>query len=387
MRELSRGLTCVIPALKHSAQRDIPHELVQDFCAKSASLLILKQMACCHGPRHLARQLPCRAVKSLRELDVDPALMVIGLNDRTAPASVLHRYQITEARQPEVLARLACAEGIEEVIVLATANCTEFWLWANDPTLAANSVSRLLSAEYGLKLREWEHFYRLLDDEALLHIFRVASGLVSTASEAPLIAAQLNAAWELAKKAGSTGRFLDTVVQKALVVSERVRTAVTVDCLKKDDPKKAVQTTAGASEAEQILAAEAHGFRLRLQAEQSVSTLVALRFRLDEFCRQELDSFREECGPFSKDQDEILHAVTSRLTQRIAGSLVRELREVPEKVVQQQMTSVVEMLFHLDTPQTTLAGAKSAEERKGWPEQQKRPRIENSVSKAGQVQA
>jgi glutamyl-tRNA reductase len=308
---------------------------------------------------------------------VESALMVIGVNDRTAPASVLLRYQITEARQPEELARLACAEGIEEVIVLATANCTEFWLWASDPTLAANSVSRLLSAEYGLKLREWEHFYRLLDDEALLHIFRAASELVSIASDATQIGSQVNAAWELAKKVGSSGRFLDTVVQKALVVVERVHTAVTVDCLKKDDPNKAVQTKAEASEAERILAAEARGFRQRLQAEQSVSTLVALRYRLDEFCRQELDSFREECGPFSKDQDEILHAVTSRLTQRIAGSLVRELREHREKVLQQQMTAAVQTLFHLETPQAALAGAKLEEERKAWPE--KRPLMEKTI--------
>jgi len=307
-------------------------------------------------------------------------LMVIGVNDRTAPGSILERYRVTESRQPEVLARLASAEGIEEAIVLSTGNLTEFWLWAGDPTLAANSISRLLGAEYGLKLREWEHFYRLLDDEALLHIFRVASGMVSPASEALRIATQLNSVWEQAKTAGSCGRFLDTVIQKALVVSERVHAAATVDGLKKDDLKKA-PTGPGESnsEADEILAAEAQGFRRRLQAEQSVSTLVALRYRLDEFCRQELDSFREECGPFSKDQDEILHAVTSRLTQRIALSLVRELRELPEKAVQQQMTAAVQMLFHLQTPQPALAGAKSEEERKRWPEKPERPLSEDIV--------
>jgi MoaA/NifB/PqqE/SkfB family radical SAM enzyme len=51
-------------------------------------------------------------------------------------------------------------------------------------------------------------------------------------------------------------------------------------------------------------------------------------FRSDifELARQELDSFRLENGPLSKDQDEMLDAVMSRMTRRIAGSLARELK-------------------------------------------------------------
>src|SRR6185312_7942529 len=73
----------------------------------------------------------------------------------------------------------------------------------------------------------------------------------------------------------------------------------------------------------------------------------ALRQRLEELCRQELDSFCHEFGPFSQEQDKTLHTVTSRITQRIAGSLARELKEMPEKVEQEQMTAAVQRLFHL----------------------------------------
>ena len=113
-----------------------------------------------------------------------------------------------------------------------------------------------------------------------------------------------------------------------------------------------------AAEAEKIVLAEARGFRRKLLAERVVPTIIALRNRLDEICRQELGSFREECGPFSKDQDEVLQAVTSRMMQRIAGSLARELKELPERVEQEQMTAAVQRLFHLETPQMALAGAK-----------------------------
>jgi glutamyl-tRNA reductase len=109
------------------------------------------------------------------------------------------------------------------VIVLATCNRAEFVLWASDAGLAANANLRFLSAEYGLKLCEWKNFYRLLDEAALLHIFRVASSLDSLVLGEPQIVLQVKTAWAQAQKANSTGRYLDAVLQKALTVSKRVR--------------------------------------------------------------------------------------------------------------------------------------------------------------------
>ncbi len=429
---------------------------------------------------------------------MEPTLMVIGLNFRTAPVEVRERFWISETRRYEVLLQLARAEGIEEVIVLATCNRTEFLLWAKDVTLAANSVMRLLGAEFGLRLDEWNHFYRLLDEAALLHILKVASTLDSMVLGEPQVIAQVKQAWQQAQKVGTTGRFLDAVMQKALTVSKRVRNetaignsavsipyaaveltrkifgtledkkvlllgagkmselsargllnrgATTVCVINRtlehaaelaaklsgvavpfeqrwqhmaeadiiisstscphtilsreeaehlirgrenrplvivdiamprdidsavrevkgvflydlDDLENVVEHNAGereiaAAAAHKILQAEAQGFRRKLLAERVVPTIVALRQRLDEICRQELDSFRSENGPFSKDQDELLDAVMSRMTQRIAGSLARELKELPEKMEQEQMTSALRRLFHLQTPERALAG-------------------------------
>jgi glutamyl-tRNA reductase len=424
--------------------------------------------------------------------------MVVGLNYRTAPVAVRERFWISENRRYEALVQLSRAEGIDEVIVLATCNRTEFLLWASDVTLAANSVMRLLGAEYGLMLCEWKHFYRLLDEAALLHIFRVASSLDSMVVGEPQGVSQVKQAWQQAQKIGTTGRFLDAVMQKALTVSKRVRTEtaigkaavsipyaaveltrqifgtlenkkvlllgagkmselsargllnqgassvcvinralehatelaaklggtaipfeerwqhmsradiiisstscphtilsreetenmtrgrkdtplVIVDIAMPRDIDSAVREVKGvflydlddlenvvdhnahdrevaATEAQKILQSEAQGFRRRLMAERVVPTIVALRERLDEICRQELDSFRNECGPFSVDQDDMLNAVMSRMTQRIAGSLARELKELPEKMEQEQMATALQRLFHLQAPKTAIAG-------------------------------
>ena len=81
--------------------------------------------------------------------------------------------------------QLARAEGIEEIVILATCNRIEFLLWANNASLAANSVLCFLTTQYGLKLREWKNFYRLLEEAALLHIFRMTSSLDSIVVREP----------------------------------------------------------------------------------------------------------------------------------------------------------------------------------------------------------
>ncbi len=426
--------------------------------------------------------------------------MVIGLNHRTAPLAMRERFWISENHRYEVLRQLKSAEGVEEVVVLSTCCRTEFLLWASEPTLASNSLLQFLGSEHGLKLTEWEHFYRLLDESALAQIFRVVSGLDSLVLGEPQIVAQVKAAWEQARMVGAAGHFLNATLEKALNVSKQVRretpigrlavsiptaalelarqifgsldnrrilllgtgkmselaaqqmvergagSVVVIDqsparaqelaeklggtsatladrwkCMlvadivisatgcphvvltleeaeriavernrvalvimdigmpRDVDPDvrrvdgillfdlegleraakgNAVERMAAIAEAERIVTTEAQAFRSRLQAESVVPTIVALRQRLEQICRQELESFIEERGPFTREQDQSLHAITSQVIRKIASSLARELKELPEKEDQEQMTAAVTRLFHLGSPDEALAGTR-----------------------------
>jgi len=123
--------------------------------------------------------------------------------------------------------------------------------------------------------------------------------------------------------------------------------------------RNAVGRQAAAEAAEKIVSAEVQGFRHKLMAERVVPTIVALRQRLDELCRQELDVLRKEFGPFTEDQDQALSALTSHITQRITGSLARELKELPERAEQEVLTTAVGRLFHLEQPVRAAAGTKN----------------------------
>ena len=151
---------------------------------------------------------------------VEPTLMVIGLNHRTAPLAMRERFWISENRRYEVLRQLKSAEGIEEVVVLSTRCRTEFLMWASEPTLAANSLLHFLGTDHGLKLSEWEHFYRLLDEGALAHIFRVACGLDSLVLGEPQIVAQVKECLGTGADGGCGRTLFECRDRKALEVSD-----------------------------------------------------------------------------------------------------------------------------------------------------------------------
>jgi glutamyl-tRNA reductase len=109
------------------------------------------------------------------------------------------------------------------------------------------------------------------------------------------------------------------------------------------------------ADADKIVTEETRVFRARLAAERVVPTIVALRGRLDEICRQELEAFKQQAGPLSEEQVSSLETLASRITQRLSNSLARELKDLPEKVEQDRMTEAVQRLFHLEQLENAVA--------------------------------
>lgn len=166
--------------------------------------------------------------------------MVIGLNHRTAPLAMRERFSIKNRRY-EVLRQLKSAQGIEEVMILSTRCRTEFLVWASETTVASNSILRFLGSEPVLTLSEWQHFYRLLGDSALIHIFRVASGLDSPILGEPQIVLEIQSAWEQASTVKAVGHFLDATVEEVLNVTGQVRGATALGKRSVSIPAAALQ--------------------------------------------------------------------------------------------------------------------------------------------------
>jgi glutamyl-tRNA reductase len=142
-----------------------------------------------------------------------------------------------------------------------------------------------------------------------------------------------------------------------------------LDSVERAVKNNSAEQIAATTQAEEIIAAEVQSFHGRLRTGSVVPTVVALRRRLDQICRQELESFIKERGPFTREQDQSLHAITAQVIQKIASSLARELKDLPEKEEQEQMTAAVTRLFHLESPKQAVAGTRleKADERRKHP--------------------
>jgi glutamyl-tRNA reductase len=151
---------------------------------------------------------------------LDFRLIVIGANHRSAPIAIRERFWLSEGRRFQAMRKLVATAAVEEAVILATCNRTEFILWAGDLTAARSAVCELL----GISQADFaSHFYVQESDAAIAHVFRVAAGLDSMVLGEPEITGQVKNAWQAAQAAGLTGRFLDAVFQKGLNVSKRVR--------------------------------------------------------------------------------------------------------------------------------------------------------------------
>jgi len=97
--------------------------------------------------------------------------------------------------------------------------------------------------------------------------------------------------------------------------------------------------------AERIVAEEAAGFRDKLLTESVLPTISAMRERLEQICRQEMDQLKEQFGPFTEDQELALETLSSHITQRISATLARQLKELPGCP---ELTTALQQLFELN---------------------------------------
>ncbi|HEY7691094.1 MAG TPA: glutamyl-tRNA reductase [Gaiellaceae bacterium] len=141
-------------------------------------------------------------------------LTLVGLSHQGTPVAVRERAFVPLARAGELAASLA---GEGEAVCLSTCNRTELYLVGDDAERRALDAFEGVSGMPGEELRAV--VYRLTDEAAALHLFRVAAGLDSLVPGEGEILGQVRAAFE----AGTTGPVLDRVFRQALHAGKKVR--------------------------------------------------------------------------------------------------------------------------------------------------------------------
>jgi glutamyl-tRNA reductase len=147
------------------------------------------------------------------------SLVLVGISHHRAPVELRERAALDGERAGELARCLAGATG--EAVCLSTCNRTELYLADHSPDEAqakAEAALLALEAELGPAL------YRLRDEAAALHLFRVAAGLDSMVPGEGEILGQVRAAHE----AGARGPVLDRLFRQALHAGRKARSQTAI---------------------------------------------------------------------------------------------------------------------------------------------------------------
>src|SRR6476659_9259753 len=157
------------------------------------------------------------------------SIVVIGVNHRTGPLSVLERLTIAPADVAKAVVGLAARDNLREVAVLSTCNRTEVYAVAERFHGAYADIRDFMCELGSLRPDELHpHLYSEHDDAAARHLFEVAAGLESAVLGESEILGQVRSAWQVARDEGGARSMLDLLFRHVLIVAKPARTETAI---------------------------------------------------------------------------------------------------------------------------------------------------------------
>lgn len=154
------------------------------------------------------------------------SILLVGLNHKTAPVEVRERLAFSDEACGENLRLLVDGQIVREGLIVSTCNRVEVLTATNDAGEPAgvSYITDFLSQSRQIPQRDFHtHLYNYTNEEAVRHLFRVASSLDSMVVGEPQVLGQVRRAYSQAIEAGTAGRVLSRLVHQAFRVAKRVR--------------------------------------------------------------------------------------------------------------------------------------------------------------------
>ncbi len=153
------------------------------------------------------------------------SIIVVGLSHRTADIEMRERLAFPGEKLAEGLKELLSIEDIREGIILSTCNRVEVYCVISDPADGERRIKTFLSAFHNVPLEKLELIlYTYKKEDAIRHVFRVASSLDSMVLGEPQILGQIKDAYSKSLVLNTTGVILNRLIKKAISVAKKVRT-------------------------------------------------------------------------------------------------------------------------------------------------------------------
>ncbi|MCP4114654.1 MAG: glutamyl-tRNA reductase [Desulfobacteraceae bacterium] len=150
-------------------------------------------------------------------------IILIGLNHKTAPVELRECLAFAPDQTRDALETLQTQASVKEALIFSTCNRMEILFVPVDGN-ATDSVIRFLSENKKIPVPDFkDSLYIYEGDDAVKHLFRVASSLDSMIVGEPQILGQVKKAYKHTVANNGSGAILNRLMHKAFSIAKRVR--------------------------------------------------------------------------------------------------------------------------------------------------------------------
>lgn len=151
-------------------------------------------------------------------------IVLLGLNHKTAEVALRECISFGCGEIEGALEGLRALPAVREALVISTCNRVEILAVGEQREATAAAVKQFLASTKQIPLEQFEPaFYCYSGEEAVRHLFRVASSLDSMMVGEPQILGQVKEAYRAATEQKSSGVILNRLLHRAFFVAKRVR--------------------------------------------------------------------------------------------------------------------------------------------------------------------
>jgi len=157
-------------------------------------------------------------------------ILAIGLNHKTAPIDIRECLAFDSAETANALMQLKAAFPENEFVLLSTCNRVEFYIATNDSyEKVTEDIVEFLSQFHDIAPDDFRDFLYIYEgQDAVRHLFVVASSLDSMMVGEMQIIAQVKDSFRLACSAKSTGKVLNRLFHRSFATSKKILTDTSI---------------------------------------------------------------------------------------------------------------------------------------------------------------
>ena len=151
-------------------------------------------------------------------------IVLVGINHNTAPVELRECIAFSKEESETAVQTLLRQPDLNEVMVFSTCNRVEVLFVTDQKSQAISTTKNFIANFNDIPLEQFENaLYVHEGDQAVRHVFRVASSLDSMMVGEPQILGQIKEAYRTATAINTSGVILNRLLHRTFFVAKRIR--------------------------------------------------------------------------------------------------------------------------------------------------------------------